>query len=198
MSQNSPVRFWFGRTAHVRETPYRRAFHQTIRLIDLDIDQLETANKMSPLFTVDGFNLVSFHKRDHGPRDGSSLREWAEQRFSEADVSLGGGRIRLVTFPRVLGYGFSPLSLWYGYDADDELRGVIYEVHNTFGEAHSYVGAISQERSDRLTQTSPKHFHVSPFFDISGAYHFKLKQPNDKLSVIVENIFRKEIGYLTD
>src|SRR6202008_4386235 len=121
------------------------------------------------LFSVGRGNAISFHATDHGARNASvPLRLWAEARYAEAGIRLDGGAIRLITFPRVLGYGFAPISLWFGHGPGGELRGVIYEVHNTFGETHSYVSAFDTDVRPEVD----KEFHVSPFFDVSGRYRF--------------------------
>lgn len=182
----APARLWFGTTTHVREKPFRRSFRHRIAMLELDIDRLAEADRLSRLFSVGRSNAVSFREIDNGARNSSvPLRGWAEARLAEAGVGLDGGMIRLVTFPRVLGYGFAPISIWYGHGPAGELRGVIYEVHNTFGETHSYVtaygGADVRERAE-------KAFHVSPFFDVNGQYRFSLRPDDDLMGLTVENI----------
>jgi DUF1365 family protein len=180
----APARLWFGLTVHTRETPFLRSFRYRIAMIELDIDRLGEAGRLSRLFSVDRRNAVSFRSADHGARSASiPLRLWAEARYAEAGIRLDGGAIRLITFPRVLGYGFAPISLWFGYGPAGDLRGVIYEVHNTFGETHSYVSAFD---TDQCT-AADKEFHVSPFLDVTGQYRFTLRQPQDDMQLIVEN-----------
>jgi DUF1365 family protein len=134
----------------VREKPFHRAFKHRIAMIELDLRRLPEADEMARLFSVGGANAVSWRAVDHGARSPAiPLRAWAEERFAEAGVSLDGGALKLMTFPRVLGYGFAPISLWQGYGPDGRLRGVIYEVHNTFGETHSYVQAVHLEARRR-------------------------------------------------
>lgn len=177
-----------GRTAHVRHVPFKAAFHHRIALIDIDIDRLEQAQSASPLFSIGRFNLVSFNPSDHGARDGSNLRDWANARFAEAGVALDGGAVRLATFPRVCGYSFAPISLWRGYGPSGDLRGIIHEVHNTFGQSHAYVAAIETSAHQRSRHIAPKRFHVSPFLDVSGQYRFTLKSSDEKLKLIIENM----------
>ncbi|HVY89845.1 MAG TPA: DUF1365 domain-containing protein, partial [Hyphomonadaceae bacterium] len=187
----APARLWFGRTAHVREQPFRRGFSHAIAMLEIDVDRLEEASRISPLFGVNRAAVIAFDEKDHGDRNTSvSLRAWAEARLAEAGVSLEGGAIRLVTFPRVLGYGFAPISLWFGHGPDGKFRGVIYEVHNTFGETHSYVSAFYPAD---VRVRSDKEFFVSPFFDVSGQYRFTLRPPTggdveDRMELIVENL----------
>ena len=178
-----PLRVWFGRTVHRREIPFTRSFSYPIAMIDLDIDRLDEAGKASQLFAVNRTGLVAFRETDHGARDAATpLRIWAETQLSEAGISLDGGPIRLMTFPRVLSHGFAPISIWSGFGPDDALRGVIYEVHNTFGEAHAYVTPCPDSE-----HFADKEFFVSPFFDVTGRYRFTLRLLDEKMSLIVEN-----------
>ena len=181
-----PLRLWSGQTVHKRFTPFERAFRYRLALIDIDIDRLDEAGRLSWLFAVNRPALFSFYEKDHGGTDRpGSLRAWADEMFAKAGVSLRGGMIRLVTFPRHFFYKFAPLSLWYGYGVDGRLRGIIHEVRNTFGERHCYVAALGGDRSVHLAD---KAFHVSPFFDVSGKYRFTLGTPSESLDLIVENI----------
>jgi DUF1365 family protein len=164
--------------------PFRRSFAHRIAMLEIDISRLEEANRLSHLFSVERGNVISFRSSDHGARSAAvPLRVWAEARFAEASIELDGGPIRLVTFPRVLGYGFAPISLWFGHGPDGECRGVIYEVHNTFGETHAYVCAFD---GDQCAQ-APKEFHVSPFFSVTGHYRFTLGQSEEAMRLTVEN-----------
>lgn len=177
---------WKGQTVHARYVPFQRRFAYDLALIDIDIDRLEEANSVSALFSVGKPNLFSFRTEDHGPREaGAPLRPWAEQMLAKAGVALDSGAIRLVTFPRHWFYKFAPLSLWYGYGPDGELRGIIYEVNNTFGETHCYVAAVDGERCAHETA---KAFHVSPFFDVTGTYRFTLRAPGETLGLVIENM----------
>lgn len=182
----APARLWFGTTTHVREKPFRRAFKHRIAMLEVDVDRLQEAGALSKLFSIGRGNAIAFYETDVGARNKVvPLRAWAEKRFAEAGVFLDGGRIRLITFPRVLGYGFAPISLWLGYGRNGDMRGVIYEVHNTFGETHSYVSAHG--RVD-VRDRAEKEFHVSPFFDVSGEYRFTLKPGEAGMALVVENI----------
>lgn len=181
-----PLRLWSGQTLHKRFFPFEREFRYALVLIDVDIDRLEEAGRMSRLFAVNRTGLFSFHEADHGgPERTTGLRAWADDLFATAGVSLHGGMIRLVTFPRHFFYKFAPLSLWYGFGKNGSLEGIIYEVRNTFGERHCYVARAEGERSVHFAD---KSFHVSPFFDVSGQYRFTLREPASTLDVVVENI----------
>lgn len=167
---------YVGRTTHARLTPFVKRFRYSVASLLIDIDRLEEADTACRLFSVDKPNVFSFHRRDHGERADQPLRPWAERALAQAGVALEGGPIWLLTLPRMLGYVFNPLSLWLGHGPAGELRGVVYEVNNTFGDAHAYVAPI-------LGQDAParhcveKTFHVSPFFPRRGRYDFRLSPP---------------------
>jgi len=179
------AQLWFGKTVHTRQRPFRRSFSHRIAMLEIDIDRLGEADGLAKLFSVGRGNIIAFMPKDYGPRgDGMPLRAWAEQHFAEAGIDLGGGAIRLLTFPRVLGYGFAPISVWYGCAPDGALLGVIYEVHNTFGETHAYVSAHAPSEG---RHSADKEFHVSPFFAVDGKYQFGIRRSLDVLTVSVVN-----------
>jgi len=181
---DAPAWLYTGHTVHERHAPFIHRFRYRIASVLVDLDRLEEANRISRLFSVERFNLFSFFSRDHGLRDGSDLKAWARARFDEAGVDAGDGPIWLLCAPRVLGYVFNPLSVYFAEDAAGRLRGVIYQVHNTFGDAHAYVAPASGER--RELQDAEKAFYVSPFFDVAGRYEFTLRPPGEtfRLSIL--------------
>lgn len=163
--------------------PHYRFVYRLFYLL-LDIDQLDAVAGGLKLFSHNRFNLLSFHDRDHGARQPGALRAWAEGVLRGGGVELDGGRIRLLCLPRVLGYAFNPISLWYCEHRDGTLRAVIAEVRNTFGERHSYLLASGGAPLPyELAQEKEKVFHVSPFFDMRGRYAFRLSEPGAALRV---------------
>jgi len=183
------MRLYKGHTTHQRFTPVSHKFSYRLFLLDLDIDRLDEAGKQSKLFSINRPNLFSFQTSDHGNRQDTNLRPWAEEIFASAGLFLNGGTIRLVTLARHLFYKFAPISLWYGYDQTGTLRGIIYEVNNTFGQSHCYVAKTDGERSQH---DADKHLYVSPFFDVSGQYRFTMRAPDDRLSLVIENLLEGE------
>jgi hypothetical protein len=147
----------------------------------IDLDRLDEANRQSPLFAVNRAALYSFHEADHGERDGSSLRRYAERCAMQHDIDLTGGRVLLLCYPRLLGYTFNPLSVYFCYRAGGELSLMIYEVRNTFGDIHSYVLPVkSGERSAAgIRQAQDKLFYVSPFIEMAMRYHFRVVPPGN-------------------
>lgn len=162
---------------------YRFAYRSFYLL--LDIDAIDDACAASPLISRNRFNVLSFNDADHGPHDANQgLREWLDGLLAEHDVDLAGGRVRLLAMPRVFGYGFHPISVFYCEHADETLRAIVVEVHNTFGEHHFYVLHEHGAPVDWATaQHKSKAFHVSPFLDRSGAYRFNFAEPGERLGL---------------
>lgn len=183
MPEQPALRLLKGHTVHQRSVPFTHRFKYGLGLIDIDIDRVDEADKVSPLFNVDATSLFSFNRRDHGARKSADLRPWAETEFNKAGIDVSDGMIRLVTFPRHAFYKFAPISLWLGHAADGSLKGILYEVNNTFGETHIYAAATPD--ATRHQHATDKVFHVSPFFDISGAYQFTLNWTDDVLNLVV-------------
>lgn len=152
----------------------------------LDIDRIDDTLGRLRLFSHNRFNLFSFHDRDHGPKDGSALRPWIEAALKRAGIPFDGGRIRLYCMPRMLGYGFNPLSVWYCHGRDGALLAVLCEVRNTFGEWHGYLlhddGAPMESP---VRSRASKCFHVSPFFPVSGEYRFRLVPPGETFATTI-------------
>lgn len=177
-----PLLLYTGRTVHERRDPAHR-FSYRVAMMLIDLNRLNEAARSSALFSLERFNLYSFHRKDHGARDGSSLLDWARARFAEAGIEAETARIRLLCSPRVLGYVFNPISIYFADDGEGRLIGVIYQVHNTFGEAHAYVVPASGQAREQ--HEADKVFHVSPFFDLEGRYSFVLRQPREAFRLVI-------------
>ncbi len=169
-----------GRISHTRLRPAKHRFEYRVFYGLFDLDELPDLARRSRWFSLNRFNVFSLRSSDHGPDDGSSLRVWADARLAEADIDLQGGRIELLAFPRVLGYVFNPIAVWYCYGPDDELRAVLHEVRNTFGDKHTYV--VPVEGAD-LRHEFAKELHVSPFMDMDSIYQFAVTLPGDRVSI---------------
>jgi DUF1365 family protein len=174
-----------GPVMHARMKPVQHRFTYSVYSLLIDIDRLTEAHRLSPVFSVSRWNLLSFSPRDHGPRDGSSLRGHVDRLLATSRVDLTGGRVLLFCYPRVLGFVFNPLSIYYCYDARAQIVALIYEVRNTFGESHSYVAPIRAQETGAsgVRQDRDKLFYVSPFLDMTMRYHFRLRPPGDDLKV---------------
>ncbi len=175
---------YMGEVMHRRTRPKAYEFVYRVFNIYLDIDRIgETASGLRWL-SHNRFNLLSFRDRDHGPRDGSPLRPWIDRVLADAGLTEAGAHVCLLCMPRVLGYGFDPLSIWYCHDAGGALRAVLYEVKNTFGDQHGYLFPV--EDADAPTDhRAQKIMHVSPLIGMDARYRLRVARPDDNLSVLI-------------
>lgn len=174
---------YVGETVHRRLSPKPHRFRYSLFQLLLDVDRLDEDLAGLILLRRGRFGLFSIDDRDHGWRDGRSLRGWVEARLAETDVAATAHRIRLLTFPRVLGFVFNPISLVYVEDVTGNLEAVIYEVNSTFGQTHAYVAPASGNGPQR--QTVPKALFVSPFFAVEGDYRFDVTPPSEHLNLSI-------------
>ena len=176
---------YVGEVMHARLKPMGHRFSYRVMSLLIDLDRLADADRQSPLFGVNRAALYSFHEADHGKRDGSSLRAYAQRCAAERGIDLTGGRVLLLCYPRLLGYTFNPLSVYFCYRADGELALLIYEVRNTFGDIHPYVlPVLSGEISDAgVRQQQDKLFYVSPFIEMAMRYHFRVLPPGERVQL---------------
>ncbi len=174
---------YVGRVMHRRTRPRPHALSYRVFWMLLDLDEIDGLDARLRLFSRDRANVFSFRTADYGDRSGRPLRPQVEERLKAAGIDTSGGPIRLLTMPRILGYGFNPLSVFFCHRADGSLAATLYEVHNTFGEIHSYL--IPAEGETRpIVQDSAKAFHVSPFLTRDDmSYRFRLQPPGEDVAV---------------
>ena len=174
-----------GKVIHKRFKPKEHYFKYTVFSLFLDLDEINIINKQILFFSHNKFNLISFYEKDHGNRDGSSLAEWVKKNLKTIGVNNENIKIKLLCYPRILGYVFNPLSIFFVYDIKLNLIAILYEVKNTFGEQHTYVFKVN-ENNKFVKNNCEKKFFVSPFMDIDSKYYFKVLDPNKKLSVVID------------
>jgi DUF1365 family protein len=176
---------YLGEVMHARLKPIGHRFSYRVMSLLIDLERLGEADRQSRLFGVNHAALYSFHEKDHGMRDGSPLRAYAQRCASKHDIDLSGGRVFLLCYPRLLGYTFNPLSVYFCYRADGALALMIYEVRNTFGDIHAYVLPVKPgEISDAgVRQSQEKLFYVSPFVEMAMRYHFRVSPPSENVKL---------------
>ena len=179
-----------GTVIHKRFKPKSHFFRYKVFSLFIDLSELNTLEKKISFFSYNRFNLISFFDKDHGNRDGLSLIEWVKKNLKENRINSEEIKIRLLCYPRILGYVFNPLSVFYVYDKNENLISVLYEVKNTFGEQHTYIFKV--ENGQLLQHNCSKKFHVSPFIEMNCDYFFKILKPSEKISIIINQYQLKE------
>ncbi len=173
------------RITHIRFDAHPYRFHYRVPRILLDLDRLTELPRHG--IGYNRFAPVSFSDRDHGARDGRPLKPWIIDHLADCGLGRSWGRIGLWTFPRIWGYAFSPLSLWFCHDPEGALRAVLFEVRNTFGEVHHYlVHDHGMELHSPIHSEKAKCFHVSPFQPLSGNYVFTLRHSATTRSIRID------------
>ena len=172
-----------GEVTHTRFKPVRHFLkYKTFSLL-IDLDEINLLDKSIGIFSYNKFNIFSFYDKDHGDRDGGNLKDWVISNLKKFRIKENITNIKLLCYPRILGYVFNPLSIFYCYEKD-KLVAIFYEVKNTFNEQHTYIFKI--KNNEEIIQKCRKKFYVSPFMDMETFYNFKLLNPNDKLSVFIK------------
>lgn len=181
------------KVVHQRHFPVNYHFKYRVFSLLLDIDKLDAVNKQH-LFAVDRFNLFSVYTKDHGDRSGGDWRTWVNTLLDEQQLPQAKHNVKLLCFPRVLGYGFNPLCIWYCENQDRELIAVICEVSNTFGENHHYVLHNNNEPlALPVKAAKDKIFHVSPFINMQQRYQFTMDQPDELLRIVIQEYENNEL-----
>lgn len=175
-----------GRVRHKRFRPKVHAFTYPVYYLAVDVDQLDGNNEtQGPIcLSFNRFSLFSLWRKDYGSGHSSrTLKDDIAQMLAAAGSCTAPVRITLFTMPKVLGYSFNPLSVYFCYASDGALCGVVYEVRNTFGQKHFYVSVAGALRHE-----ARKAFFVSPFFPVAGHYAFRLTQRRDKFVLAIDYI----------
>lgn len=175
-----------GTVLHRRIKPRAHKLRYRVFWTLLDLDELPALDKALRLFSRERFNLFGFYTADHGDGSDVPLRSQAEKHLATAGIDLDGGAIKLLCMPRLLGFVFNPISVYYCYHRDGELLALIYEVHNTFGQRHSYLIPVNTGSGDALEQRCLKAFYVSPFMDMDISYTFRIQTPAKRVALTIQ------------
>ena len=174
-----------GHVIHKRFWPKKHFFRYKVFSLLIDLSELYQLEKELTLFSYNKFNVLSFYDIDHGPRDGSSLIDWVKKNMTKNNINTDGITIKLLCYPRIWGYVFNPLSVFFVYDKNSNLVSILYEVKNTFNEQHTYIFKL--QKTEKLIEHScRKKFHVSPFIEMNCTYYFKIAKPGEKISVYID------------
>lgn len=167
-----------GTVMHQRLRPLRHRLRYRVFSLLVDLDELPALHSRLRLFSLNRFNLFSLQERDYGAGTADSLRAHVDRQLLDAGL-VAGGPVRLLTMPRILGYAFNPLSVYFCHRPDGALQALLYEVNNTFGERHSYLIEVDGDAAsaERIQQRCAKQFHVSPFLALAMDYTFYVTPP---------------------
>ncbi len=172
---------------HRRLKPRHHRFRYRVFAMLLELDELKALDRGLALFKYNRWGLFSFHDKDHGPKDSKELCDlnvWLDDLLAQHGIAAKGPR-RVLCYPRILGYVFNPLSVWFCDDETGRLKAVIYEVHNTYEERHAYVLPVG-ENTDLVRHGCAKNFYVSPFLSRDCRYDFRIRPPQENVAVVIQ------------
>ncbi len=196
---------YVGEVIHQRSQTFSHRLRYRLWMVLADLDELDGLQARLHLLRR-RFGPITLRTADHGDRSGRPLRAQIETHLTAAGIDIAGGPIRLLTMPRILGYGFNPISVFFCHTPDGALAALLYEVTNTFHERHSYLvavpppsgegdhakpkakdggGAVEAAQPALIRQTAEKRFFVSPFMDRDLTYDFTVRPPGEAVSVVV-------------
>ena len=169
-----------GAVFHQRHRPKKHALNYRVFCLLVDLDELQDIKLK--LFAHNRFALFSVHDRDHGHLEGGNLKTWALEELKKAGRSAA--RIEMLCYPRILGYVFNPLTVYFCYDEEDALTAILYEVCNTFKERFTYIIPVNDDKRP-VRQTAEKQLYVSPFMPMDCRYHFTIAPPGESVKIAI-------------
>ena len=175
---------YVGRVMHRRWKPKRHRLAYRVFSLLVDLDELPALSQRLRWFSHNRYNLYSVWDRDFGAGDGSPLRPWIEAQLAAAGLPHRNIRIGLLCYPRILGYAFNPLSVFFCRRADGGLIAILYEVHNTFGQRHCYL-IPADPGATVVRQACAKEFYVSPFIPMQARYRFEIVPPAEQVAISI-------------
>lgn len=187
-----------GFVVHERMRPRRHRFRYRVFTLLLDLDELEALSKRHWLLGYNRRAFFSIMDRDHGELRGGgepeSIRVWIQGELNSAGLGEYGKRVMMLCYPRILGYVFNPLTVYFCFGNEGELGAVVYEVHNTFGERHRYILPVLQQDTAVIKQSCNKEFYVSPFVPMACRYDFHVLAPAEDVRIVIRE--EDDVGLL--
>ncbi|MEM6413074.1 MAG: DUF1365 family protein [Pseudomonadota bacterium] len=179
---------YVGKVVHTRLKPVHHKLSYRVFSMLLDLDEVDSLSKKLKWFSRGQFNLFSFHDKDYGDGDPSDLAAYIRGVLTSHKID-GEGPLQLLCYPRMLGYAFNPIAVYYCHDKAGRPSAMLYEVSSTFGERHSYLIPLSADgnaQAHNIRQhTADKKLHVSPFMEMDMRYRFNVNVPDEKLSLTI-------------
>ena len=195
-TKNQVFELFDGNIFHQRHLPKTHFFKNKSLFLQINLSKLSSNKNFKKmkkpfLFSVDNFNLISWHAKDHGDRKKNLTPKNLVAFIEKISQENAYDKILLFCFPRILGFGFNPLSLYYCYK-NKKLVGVVFEVKNTFGDIHHYV--LNNIGSNGLSQKANKKLFVSPFFQNKGYYVLKANKNINKIIIEIKYFIKSKLS----
>lgn len=184
MSLTSSI--YAGTVVHTRLRPRKHNLRYSVFSLLLDLDELPVLDRSLRLFSVNRRGLFSFWQKDHGDGTPNGLKQWVAGQLSNASITTDGLNVRVLCYPRIFGYVFNPLTVYFCYGPENDLRAVIYEVCNTFHERHAYIIPADGEDGGQISHSCNKDLYVSPFVPMNCRYDFSVRTPAEQVRIAIK------------
>ncbi len=176
------------RIMHCRVKPKYHKLNTTIFMFYLDLDEIDVIDRKLKLFSRNRFNIYNFADRDHLEIGGSNVKENILLYLKSKGVETPVKRIMLFTNLKTFGYNFNPVSFYFCYDMENSLVCVVPEIGNTFGELKPFYIGKNEWDGKMFDSKQVKYYYISPFIDLDAQLHFRLRVPDDKLDIKIDDI----------
>lgn len=178
-----------GDVVHARHKPHAHKLRYRVFSLLLDLDELPLLDRSLRMFGYNRRAIFSFRDTDHGIGEKGALKAWAAAHLAEAgiDIAEPSLRVEMLCYPRIFGYVFNPLTVYFCRDRSnsDRLAAILYEVCNTFHERHTYVIPVGDGAEATVKHSCAKAMYVSPFIPMDCTYDFSIAPPDDKVRVAI-------------
>ncbi|SCX20621.1 hypothetical protein DSM25558_2771 [Agrobacterium sp. DSM 25558] len=175
-----------GHVVHARHRPHAHKMRYRVFSLLLDLDELPLLDKGLRLFGYNRWSVFSFHDSDHGVGEKGGLKRWVAHHLADADIDVPQDKLRvdMLCYPRIFGYVFNPLTVYFCHD-EDRLVAILYEVRNTFHERHTYIIPTGANQNGTVRHSCAKEMYVSPFVPMECTYDFRILPPSEKVLVAI-------------
>lgn len=172
---------------HRRLAPKAHEFLYRVFYILIDLDDLGAIDSTLCLLKVNRPGLYSFQDSDHIGHlsESASARENISHYLGSEGITTPLGKILLLTLPRIAGYIFNPISIYYCFDTAGSPLVSVAEVGNTFGEWKPYLVPLQEDGT--FHRRVLKHYYVSPFSDLDLEFDFRFHLPGQHLQVFIDD-----------
>lgn len=176
---------YLGDVVHRRHRPATHRLRYRVFSLLLDLDDLDGLDRRLRLFGHNRAAAVGFRDSDHGTGEAGELRNWVQGHLESAGLETGDIRIRILCYPRIFGYVFNPITVYFCETRDGRLLAILYEVCNTFHERHTYVIPVVDGTQQTVRHACKKELYVSPFVPMDCTYHFRIGRPGDAVMIAI-------------
>lgn len=177
-----------GHVVHTRHRPHAHSMRYRVFSLLLDLDELPLLDRAFRFFGYNRRAVFSFHDGDHGVGEAGGLKDWVARHLADAGITVPKDNLRvdMLCYPRIFGYVFNPLTVYFCHDRTDErLVAILYEVRNTFHERHTYVIPTEGGEPGVVRHSCAKEMYVSPFVPMECTYDFRIQPPAEKVLVAI-------------